>query len=192
MIVYLHGFRSSPQSFKARMLAERMALAGLAGSFVCPQLPVSPRDAIAAIRELHPLTPSVTLVGSSLGGFYATYLAERFGCRAVLLNPAIQPARDLAAYVGDLRTYHDDQPMVFRPQYLDELRDLEVLPLTHHERYLLIAAKGDELIDWRDMVARYRPARMHVHEGGDHALSDFDLYIDDVLRFAGHPAAARR
>ncbi|MEZ5658785.1 MAG: YqiA/YcfP family alpha/beta fold hydrolase [Burkholderiaceae bacterium] len=191
MIVYLHGFRSSPQSFKARMLAERMALAGLHDKFVCPQLPVSPSAAITHIREISPMTPSVTLVGSSLGGYYATYLAERFGTRAVLLNPAIHPARDLAPSVGELRTYHDDQPMRFEPQYLDELAALEVSPLTHHERYLLVAAKGDELIDWRDMAARYAPARMLIHEGGDHALSDFDFYIDAVLRFAGYPQAAR-
>lgn len=191
MIVYLHGFRSSPQSFKARMLAERMALAGLAAQFECPQLPVSPAAAIALIRDRYAITPSFTLIGSSLGGFYATYLAERSGCRAVLLNPAIHPARDLAPYVGELRGYHDGQPMQFLRGHLDELRDLEVAPLTFHDRYLLVAAKGDELIDWRDMVARYAPARTLLNEAGDHALSDFDLYIDEVLRFAGYPAAAR-
>jgi predicted esterase YcpF (UPF0227 family) len=173
------------------MLAERMALAGLQDEFVCPQLPVSPREAIERVRELVPLTPSVTLVGSSLGGYYATYLAERFGCRAVLLNPAIDPARDLASYVGELRTYHDGLPMTFRSDYLQELRELDPGTITHPDRYLLIAAKGDELLDWRQMVARYRPSPMHIHEGGDHALSDFDLYIDHVLRFAGHARAAR-
>ncbi len=184
-LVYLHGFRSSPQSFKARILAERLAAAGRAEAFVCPQLPPSPAAAIEQVlREIAP-GPHDTLVGSSLGGYYATWLAECSGARAVLLNPAIRPARDLAPYVGDLRTYHGDEPLRFEPRYLDELRALETGAPKDASRYLLVAAKGDEVLDWREMVEKYAGVRTILLEGGDHGLSDFDALVEPVLAFAG-------
>ena len=184
-LVYLHGFRSSPHSFKARILGERMAAMGRASRFLCPQLPASPAAAVAEVAARYGLQPGDTLVGSSLGGFYATWLAERYGCRAVLLNPAVNPARDLAGFVGVQRMYHTEEPFVFREEYLDEFRALEVGAITFPERYLLIAAKGDELLDWREMVARYPGAHAIVLEGGDHGLSDFDSLAGRVLEFAG-------
>ncbi|MCM5570684.1 esterase [Burkholderiaceae bacterium FT117] len=184
-LIYLHGFRSSPASFKARILEERMLALGRGSDFVCPQLPASPAEAVALVADgLRPL-PQDTLVGSSLGGFYAAWLAERRGCRAVLLNPAAHPARDLRAYVGPQRMYHSDEAFVFEPRYLGELEALEVGAITYPERYLLVAAKGDELLDWREMVASYPAGRQIVLEGGDHGLSDFAGLVDEVLRFAG-------
>lgn len=184
-LVYLHGFRSSPRSFKARLLAERLAALGLAERFACPQLPASPAAAVERVlREIAP-GPEDTLVGSSLGGYYATWLAERSGCRAVLLNPAVFPARDLAAHTGAQRMYHSDDEFVFEPRYLDELAQLEVGAPSRLPRYLLIAAKGDELLDWREMVAKYRGAPTILLEGGDHGLSEFATLADRVLAFAG-------
>ena len=167
------------------MLAQRMAEAGLAAQFACPALPVSPREAIESLNQQFSLSASDTLVGSSLGGYYATWLAEQTGCRAVLLNPAIFPARDLAPYVGPLRTYHDDQPMEFRAEYLEELNTIFVDEISRAERYCLIAAKGDELLDWREMTARYPESPTRLIEGSDHGLSDFDDHIDSVFAFAG-------
>jgi len=187
-LVYLHGFRSSPQSFKARILEERLRALGAGERFACPQLPASPAEAVALVeREIAP-GPDDTLVGSSLGGYYATWLAERSGARAVLLNPAIDPARDLAPYVGELRGYHDDRPFRFEARYLDELRALQAGALRDPERYLLVAAKGDEVLDWREMTARYPAVRTILLEGGDHGLSDFDALAGEVLRFAGFDA----
>ena len=186
MLIYLHGFRSSPSSFKARMLAERVRGLGRAADFVCPQLPASPRQAIALVRQEFAPGPEDTLVGSSLGGYYATWLAETLGCRAVLLNPAIDPARDLRGFVGPQTMYHSDEPFVFLPEYLRELSDLSVAAITFPQRYFLIAAKGDELLDWRQMVARYPGARHKVLEGSDHGLSDFGEFMDEVLAFAGY------
>lgn len=184
-LIYLHGFRSSPQSFKARLLAARLAGRGLGARFACPQLPASPAAAVdLVLRELAP-GPADTLVGSSLGGYYATWLAERCGCRAVLLNPAIFPARDLAAHTGAQRMYHSDDEFVFEPRYLDELARLEVAAPSRPERYLLIAARGDELLDWREMVAKYRGVPTVLLEGGDHGLSDFAGLVGRVLDFAG-------
>ncbi|MFA7665668.1 MAG: YqiA/YcfP family alpha/beta fold hydrolase [Burkholderiaceae bacterium] len=185
-LIYLHGFRSSPGSFKAKLLERRMTELGHAERFVCPQLPVSPAEAIALIEQQIAPQPGDTLVGSSLGGYYATWLAERHGCRAVLLNPAVDPAEGLRAHVGVQTMYHSDAPFVFEARYLDELAALRAGPVAAFaQRLLLVAAKGDELLDWRDMVARYPGAQQIVLEGSDHGLSDFADLLDDVLRFAG-------
>ncbi len=186
MLVYLHGFRSSPDSFKARLLAERMHALGCGDQFACPQLPVSPREAVALVEQRFAPGAGDVLIGSSLGGCYATWLAERHGCRAVLLNPATRPAAGLARYVGTQPMFHDaSQSIELRPEHLDELRALEVARITRAERYFLVAATGDELLDWREMVAAYPGARQKVIQGSDHGLSDFADYLDEVLGFAG-------
>jgi predicted esterase YcpF (UPF0227 family) len=186
MLVYLHGFRSSPASFKSRLLADRMAALGRSDDYACPALPVSPREAIALVERSWRLGPGDTLVGSSLGGCYATRLAERHGCRAVLLNPATRPAAGLAKYLGPQTMFHDpSQSFELRPAHLEELRAIEVLAITRPERYFLIAATGDELLDWREMVASYPGALNLVIEGSDHGLSDFAAHVDAVLAFAG-------
>lgn len=184
-LIYLHGFRSSPRSFKAQLLARRMAELGRAADFVCPQLPASPKLAIALVCDTIAPDPLDTLVGSSLGGYYATWLVERFGCRAVLLNPAVDPAEGLGSQVGVQTMYHSDEPFEFRAEYVDELRALRIGALADPSRCFLIAAMGDELLDWRDMVARYPGAKHKVLDGSDHGLSDFADYMDEVLAFAG-------
>ena len=187
MILYLHGFRSSPHSFKARLLSERLHALGRGDDYLCPQLPPSPAAAIALAQALIASQPPerLTLIGSSLGGYYATWLAERLGCRAVLLNPAIVPRLDLAPYVGVTTQYHSDEPFEFKREYIDELRALAVDKITLPERYFLIAATGDEVLDYRDMVAHYAGARQHVIAGSDHAISEFPDYLDAVLEFCG-------
>ncbi len=189
-LIYLHGFRSSPKSFKGQLLERRMREVGRGADYVCPQLPASPLEAVSLVRrELRPEV-SDTLVGSSLGGFYATWLAERLGCRAALINPAVFPARDLRAQLGVQTMYHDDTPFEFLPGHVDELLTLQAGVITFPERYLLIAATGDELLDWREMVAHYPGARHIVVQGSDHGLSDFAAYADEVLAFAGFGARA--
>jgi predicted esterase YcpF (UPF0227 family) len=190
MILYLHGFRSSPQSFKATLVAQTMARLGRADELACPQLPASPTAAIALALELVAGVPAdqLAIVGSSLGGFYATWLAERLGCRAVLLNPAVRPLANLEQQVGVTTAWHSDQPFEFRREYIDQLRDLQVDQISRPERYLLIAATGDEVLDYRDMVAHYAGARQIVIEGSNHAIPEFADYVDDVLAFC-RPAA---
>lgn len=187
MILYLHGFRSSPLSTKTSLLASRMQALGRGDEYLCPQLPASPQAAIAQALEIAGrVTPSeLTLIGSSLGGYYATWLAERLGCRAVLLNPAVHAARDLASQVGVKTQYHSNAAFEFKSAYIDELKALEVARITHPERYFLIAATGDELLDWREMVAQFLGARQHVIAGSDHGISDFAHYADEVLAFCG-------
>lgn len=185
MILYLHGFRSSPDSFKARMMRAHMEACGKAAQFICPQLPASPA---AAIRLAQSLITDIdvtrlTLVGSSLGGYYATALAEQLGCRAILLNPAVTPARALANQVGATTAWHSDEIFEFKTEYIAELEALAVPCITRPERYFLLAATGDEVLDWREMTAHYTGARQHVIEGSDHGLSDFDKYIEAVIEF---------
>jgi predicted esterase YcpF (UPF0227 family) len=184
-LIYLHGFRSSPRSIKAQMFARRMAQAGRATDFVCPALPDSPAAAIAMILDSIRPTPRDVVVGSSLGGFYARYVAEQCDPRTVLLNPSVRPAESLARHLGRGTRFHSDEPFEFVAEHLNELRAFEVPRVSRPERCLLIAATGDELLDWRDMVAAWEGARTLVIEGSDHALSDFDLHIDHVLAFAG-------
>jgi hypothetical protein len=188
VICYLHGFRSSPQSFKAQLLAQRMGELGRADEYLCPQLPVSPAAAIAATQDLlRGADPAqLTLLGSSLGGYYATWLAEQLGCRAVMLNPAMRAFEKLAGYVGPQTMYHDSgESFEFKPEFLQELRDIYIPAVTRPERYFLVAATGDELLDWREMTAAFPGARHKVIEGSDHGLSGFADYMDEVLAFAG-------
>ncbi len=187
MILYLHGFRSSPQSMKARVVGERMAALGLADQLICPQLPASPKQAMELATRLVAGIPAadLSIIGSSLGGFYATWLAERIGCRAALVNPAVVPQLDLDHHVGITTQFHSDEPFEFKREYIDELRALEVPRISQPQRYFLLAATGDEVLDYRHMVAHYAGARQHVIEGSDHAVSEFPRYVDEVLAFCG-------
>lgn len=187
-IAYLHGFRSSPASVKARLLREALRARGREAEFWCEPLAAQPRVAVEQLRAM--LTAwcaqgdTVALVGSSLGGFYATVLAEALGLRAVLLNPAVEPARDLRAHVGRQTAYHDPQQAFdFLPAYVDELAALRPVRITQPERYLLIAATGDEVLDYREMLARYPGCRLRLVEGGNHGLDDFAQHLDTVLAF---------
>ena len=186
-LLYLHGFRSSPQSAKAGLTAQWIATHRPEVRWHCPQLPPSPRAAIeqieAEVRDWPPETTAV--IGSSLGGYYATALAERHGWRAALLNPAVDPARDLARYIGELTAWHSDDRFWFRPDFIDELVAMRPATLTRLDRYLAIVAKGDEVLSWTEMADRYRGCRIDLLEGNDHALSDFADRIDGVMRFLG-------
>jgi predicted esterase YcpF (UPF0227 family) len=187
MILYLHGFRSSPQSFKARLIAERMHALGRSAEYYCPQLPASPRRAINLASQIASRFSSAesVLIGSSLGGYYATWLAEQLSCRAVLLNPAVGAPRDLEKHVGVTTDFHSGQPFEFKREYIDELKAFAVDRITDPQRYFLVAATGDEVLDWREMVTHYSGARQYVIEGSDHGISDFSDHLDAVLAFCG-------
>lgn len=186
-LLYLHGFRSSPQSLKARLVAARIAERHPEVQWWCPQLPPSPREAMDMVMRGIADWPreSMATIGSSLGGYYATYVTGMTRCRTVLLNPAVDPARDLARHIGDQTAWHDPQEhFYFQPQFIGELQALETRPLTQPERVFAIIAKGDEVLDWREMSARYPGSLIRLLEGGDHALSDFKTHhLDDVMAF---------
>lgn len=187
-LLYLHGFRSSPQSAKARTMAAHMAAQHPGVHWWCPQLPPSPREAMQAVLEGIQDWPRSTMavVGSSLGGFYATAVAEHTGCRAVLLNPAVNPARDLEKYIGEQTSWHDPhERFFFQAEFVQQLQDLACGPLARPDHYLAVIAKGDEVLDWHEMHARYSGAHLRLLEGGDHALSDFEVHLPAILAFLG-------
>ena len=185
-LLYLHGFRSSPQSFKARWMADWVAAHRPDLAWACPQLPPSPAAALADIRAITAGWPAATtgVIGSSLGGFYATIVAETLGCRAVLVNPAVDPARDLAAHIGRQTMYHSaGESFDFRAEYVDELAAMTPpRPLAHPQAIFAIIAKGDEVLDWREMTARYAHGPLKLVAGSDHGLSDFEAHVPDLLR----------
>jgi hypothetical protein len=183
-IVYLHGFNSAPQSHKAQVLERHMAGLGLADRYACPALPPWPREAIALAEAALARLPGATLVGSSLGGFYATHLAEKHDLRAVLINPAVTPQADLESYLGEQRNLYTGATYELTREHLDQWRAL-VVDRLRPERYLLLVETGDEVLDYRHAVARYAGAEQVVIEGGDHALQSFPRHLPRILAFAG-------
>ncbi len=186
MLIYVHGFNSSALSFKAGLLRDRMAALGLGNEYACPELSHRPQQAIAQLETLIAGSPGAVtaLVGSSLGGFYATWLAEKYGLKAVLVNPAVRPYELLRDYVGPQKNLYTGAEYEFTGQHVAELRNLEVPDITP-ERYLLMVQTGDEVLDYRQAVAKYRGAKQIVVEGGDHGFSRFADYLDSVLEFCG-------
>lgn len=191
-LLYLHGFRSSPQSMKARKIAAWVARHRPDVTLWCPQLPPSPRQAMhmVAAGTAHWPTGRMAVMGSSLGGFYATWVAEQLAvataCPTVLVNPAVHPARDLAKYIGEQTHYHaPEERFYFDPTYVDELRALQTGQPSQPGRYQVWAATGDEVLDWREMQARYQACQLHIVPGSDHALSDFDQHLPAMLAHLG-------
>lgn len=193
MLIYLHGFNSSPQSKKARELGRSMANHGLEGQFACPALPHEPGRAIEAVNaELKRAGPRpVVLVGSSLGGFYATWFAETYALRAVLINPAVQPHRDLRPLLGPQRNLYTGEPYELTAADLADWASLMVGEITP-SRYLLLVETGDEVLDYRESVERYAGAEQVVVSGGDHTFASFPALVSRILTFAGlvggHPS----
>ena len=189
-LLYLHGFRSSPQSTKARILAHRVATHYPALHWACPALPPSPRAAMDSLLQLTRDWPrnSMAVIGSSLGGFYAHVLARQIACPVVLLNPAAHPARDLASHIGEHPAWHDpSQRIHFDAAFIDELQVLENTPHTHKPPSLAVIAQGDEVLDWREMLSAYGQDRVRLIEGSDHGLSDFEDHLPEILEFLGLP-----
>ena len=183
-VIYLHGFNSSPASSKAAVIQRELARRAPGAVFLAPVLPPSPADASRLLADLAREYPQATLVGSSMGGYYATWLSEQFALRAVLVNPAVRPYDLLAGVVGRQKNFHTGVEYDFTDQHIAELRALEVGSISP-ERYLLLAAKGDEVLDYRHAVEKYRGARQIVIEGGDHSLSSFADYVGAALDFCG-------
>lgn len=186
MLIYIHGFNSSTLSYKAGLVASRMAGLGRRSEFVCPELPDRPARALAILEgSMKQARPGeVALIGSSLGGFYATWLAERYASRAVLVNPAVRPYELLTQALGPQKNLYTHAKYDFTQEHLDELRALEVAQITP-SRYFLVTRTGDEVLDYRDAVEKYRGCEQLVIEGGDHGFDDFGRCLDRALAFCG-------
>ena len=196
-VLYLHGFRSSPQSAKARHVQAWIHATRADIVWCCPQLPPSPAAAMALMEQLTRDWPQAgtLVIGSSLGGFYAAAMAVRKGWRSLLLNPAVHPGRDLARYIGDNTAWHaPEEHFHFKPEYIDELNVIESETLaleqkrqadsTHAPAWALIC-EGDEVLDWHEMTARHAHATQTVLPGNDHAISDFPVHWPRLARQIG-------
>ena len=186
MILYLHGFNSTPGSHKAQTLHAYMKAREIEHLYACPELPHYPLDAVRVIEELLARhgARQTTLIGSSLGGFYATHLAEKHDCRAVLIQPAVSPHVGLKALLGPQRNLYSGEAYELTAAHLEALHSLAVERIDP-ERYLLLLETGDEVLDWREAALKYAGARAAVREGGDHTLRSFPEHIPRILRFAG-------
>ncbi len=192
MLIYLHGFNSSPASRKAQLLERALVDRGLEDHYCCPALPHLPAEALALVEAeiAKARRGAITLIGSSLGGYYATWLAEKHGCTAVLINPAVYPHRDLRAYLGLQRNLYTGEQYDITEDHLCAWAELFV-PRVTPSRYLLLVETGDELLDYREAVDRYAGARQVVVRGGDHTLQSFPVHIPLILDFAGLGAKAQ-
>jgi len=185
-VLYLHGFRSSPMSMKAQKMAQWIAQDHPGVHWWCPQLPPSPQAAMDLVLQGTADWPKAqtAVIGSSLGGFYAQCFARATGCRAVLLNPAVEPARDLAHHVGLQQAWHDPiQSFYFQPDYVAQLALLQKTLTAPRPETFAIVAKGDEVFRWEEMVSHLGHARIKLLQGSDHALTDFDAHRADILDF---------
>jgi uncharacterized protein len=185
-LLYLHGFLSGPASRKARDLHERMRQRGVGDAFVCPQLPVSPKAAVALAESL--LVPGTTVAGSSLGGYYATWLCERHPelvRGAVLINPAVLAHVSLEPYLGPQKNLYTGEAFDFTPEHIAEMRSFEVPAPKRDGAYWLLAEEGDEILDFRQAADKYVRSKQTVLPGGNHTFSRWNDYLDAVIDFSG-------
>jgi len=154
--------------------------------YVVPELHHRPAR---AIEQAHAAcagraAADLTLVGSSLGGFYATVMAQRLGCRAALLNPAVHPQRHFGRYLGRQRNLYTGEEFELTVEHVDELLSLDPPAITRPERYWLLVETGDEVLDYREAVEYYRGACQSVVRGGDHTLTSFPEFVPDLVDWA--------
>ena len=187
MIIYLHGFRSGPQSFKAQTMQAHMAARGLAEQFICPALPFDPAAAIELIETLIANALSagrrLTLVGSSLVGHYANFLAEKYDLKAVLVNPAAVDRLNVDKFIGEHANFHSGERFTFSPAHAAQLK-AQVTPPTL-ARYWLMVESADEVLDYRQALEFYAGCRQTVLPGGDHSFTKFPDFVPQIIEFAG-------
>ncbi|MGD2052875.1 MAG: YqiA/YcfP family alpha/beta fold hydrolase [Gammaproteobacteria bacterium] len=185
-ILYMHGFNSSPESHKARVLHDYMQRQGLGDHIDIPKIPPQPAAAIELLQQ-HADTITrdyaLSLVGSSLGGFYATWLAEKYNCPAVLINPAVRPHELLMKYLGENRNYYTDENWVLDHNHITQFRELYIERVTQPERYLVLLQTGDDTLDYREALQKYAGCSLLVEQGGSHEFSGFERHLEKILSF---------
>lgn len=186
-IYYIHGFNSSPQSFKAIVLGQIFKDRGMEAYYRVPDLPVQFGAAIRLLEEQieRDLPHPICLIGSSLGGFYATYLAEKYDLKAALINPAVDAHLLLRQAVGENKNYHTGETYQLSDKDVDELTPLEVNPINKKDNFLMLAQTGDETLDYRKAVKLYDGCKQIVQQGGSHGFDDFELMVPEIFHFFG-------
>lgn len=185
-VVYLHGFLSSPLSHKAQQVKHWLSAEYPGISFHCPQLTPYPEQTAEQLKALMEfLRPEpIWIMGSSLGGYWATWLAERYNRPAVLINPSVAPWQFMPEFLGvDLKAYHTDDSYRLEAPHIDEIKAVDVAPITRPHNFWLMVQTGDETLDYRQAVAKYQGCKQLVEPGGDHSFVDFDRHLPEVLQF---------
>lgn len=193
MLIYIHGFNSSPESFKANLLRKFFASMNLTDTFLVPELSSIPSVAIQQLENLvqdnalnsDAMNSSVCLIGSSLGGYYATWLAEKYGFRAVLVNPAVNPVELFEGYLGMNRNIYTGEEYELTADHVEQLINFDVNEITHPDRYLLLLQTGDEILDYKIAIEKYAAVPTIVEEGGGHEFMGFERHLETVLAFCG-------
>lgn len=186
-LLYLHGFNSSPESHKAQLVKQYMCEKHRDDDLLCPQIPVIPDEARIFLEQLVEQALkkySLSFVGSSLGGYYATYLAEKYAGTAVLINPSVKPYETLAAYLGKNTPYSEEGSWDFNESHIQQLKSMDVAMITVPDRYLVLLQKGDETLDYRQAGQKYKNAHCVIEQGGDHGFMGFERFIPQIMQFS--------
>jgi uncharacterized protein len=184
-LVYLHGFLSSPSSFKAVQLKAWLGHHHPDITYHCPLLTPYPHQTQQQLERLvESLLPQrIFLMGSSLGGFWATWLVEKYDLPALLINPAVKPHDFMPKYLGiELKNFHTEDTYCLSQKHLDEILKVDRVPL-RKDNYWLLLQTGDETLDYRDAVQKYSGCKQTLEQGGDHSFQGIDRYFDDALSF---------
>ncbi|WP_191600956.1 YqiA/YcfP family alpha/beta fold hydrolase [Marinomonas algicola] len=184
-LMYLHGFNSSEHSFKSRCIYDRLHSLGLSESYLMPRLSWEPDQAIAQssrLIESH-LSEGITLIGSSLGGFYAGYLAEKYSINAILVNPAIAAHELLVDYLGKQVNPYTQEEYQLTAEHIAQLQKMDA-PATCEERYWLMLQEGDEVLDYRKALQKYPDVRLTLEPLGNHSFVNFERHINTLLTFS--------
>lgn len=191
-ILYIHGLNSSPASHKASQLSRAMAHMDLQDQLRVPALHHHPRQAMAQLQTLVSELGSPLLVGSSLGGYYATYLAEQHGLKALLINPAVRPHLRFDGYLGSQKNYYSGETWELTRDHVDALAEFDVAPPTDTARYQVWLQTADETLDYRDAERYYRACALRIQAGGDHGFQGFVERLPILFAFAGISATLWR
>jgi len=188
MLLYLHGFNSSPQSKKAIETERWMQLNAPDIKFFCPKLsPYASKvmDTLKPLVEAY-LPQPVYLIGSSMGGFFATCLAEQYNLPAVLINPAVNPGSGLHSWLGENSNFITGERWVFKPQHIEEYINLDPQEIKRQQNYKLLLQTGDEVLDYRHAQRRYRGCSIETEAGGDHSFVNYQRHLQTNLQFLTH------
>ncbi|MBD3670824.1 MAG: esterase YqiA [Gammaproteobacteria bacterium] len=187
-LIYIHGFNSSAGSHKAMLLRERMRLHGIENTLSVPQLPADPHESVRRLeQEITDLDcDTVSLMGSSLGGYYATWLAEKYSLRAVLINPAVYPYTLLNEYQGENTNPYTGEAFFIDESYIETLKSLDIASLSHPENFRVLLEKGDKVLNYREAADKFCQSHVKIFDGGSHEFVNFECQIDDMLVYCGY------
>ncbi|WP_250656617.1 YqiA/YcfP family alpha/beta fold hydrolase [Alkalimarinus coralli] len=185
-LVYLHGFNSSPESYKAQVLRAYLETSDYQCNYLIPRLSYSPAQVACSLSELieqQLMLGPVALIGSSLGGYYAIYFAEKYGLKAALINPAVKPYTLLTDYLGENKNLYSHERYTLTEGHMNELLAMDVETLSHPERLFLLTQTADQTLNYREAVLKLKGSPSWIESGGTHEFSAFTRVIPAIMSF---------